>query len=85
MSTISSFRSIENKDDVYRGKDCTKKFCKFFREHTMKITEFKNTLFFIKIMKNTFYFHLKSSFRSQVIQVFALTFWSWIKMALLKR
>ena len=26
MSTISSFRSIENKDDVYRGKDCTKSF-----------------------------------------------------------
>ena len=22
MSTISSFRSIENKQDVYRGKDC---------------------------------------------------------------
>ena len=27
MSTISSFRSIENKHDVYRGKDCMKKFC----------------------------------------------------------
>ena len=26
MSTISSFRSIENKHDVYRGKDCMKKF-----------------------------------------------------------
>ena len=25
MSTISSFRSIENKHDVYRGKNCYKK------------------------------------------------------------
>ena len=27
LSTISSFKSIENKHDVYRGKDCMKKFC----------------------------------------------------------
>ena len=27
VSTKSSFRSIENKHDVYRGKDCMKKFC----------------------------------------------------------
>ena len=26
MSTISSLRSIGNKHDVYRGKDCMKKF-----------------------------------------------------------
>ena len=25
ISTISSFRNTENKDDVYRGKDCMKK------------------------------------------------------------
>ena len=41
MSTISSFRSIENKDDVYRGKDCTKKFCEVLREHAMKLIHFK--------------------------------------------
>ena len=29
MSTISSFRSIENKHNVYRGKECIKKFCEF--------------------------------------------------------
>ena len=29
MSTISSFRSIENKHDVYRGEDCMKMFCEF--------------------------------------------------------
>ena len=41
MSTISSFRSIENKHDIYRGKDCMKKFCEFLREHAMKIINFK--------------------------------------------
>ena len=41
MYTISSFRSMENKDDVYRGKDCKKKFCESLREHTMKIINFK--------------------------------------------
>ena len=28
MSTILSFKSIENKHDVYKGKGCMKKFCK---------------------------------------------------------
>ena len=41
MCIISSFRSIENKHAVYRGKDCMKKFCdcmkKFLREHTIKV------------------------------------------------
>ena len=41
MSRISSFRSIENKHDVYRGKDCKKKFREFLREHAMKIINFK--------------------------------------------
>ena len=37
MSTIPSFGSLENKHDVYRGKDCMKNFCEFLREHAMKI------------------------------------------------
>ena len=37
ISTISSFRSIENRCNMYRGKDCMKKFFEFLREHTMKI------------------------------------------------
>ena len=41
ISSVSSFRSIENKHDVYRGKDCMKKFCEFLREHAMKIINFK--------------------------------------------
>ena len=38
---MSSFRSIENKYDVYRGKNCMKKFCEYLREQTMKIINFK--------------------------------------------
>ena len=40
MSTISSFRSMQNKHDVYRGKDCMKMFCEFLREHTIKKINF---------------------------------------------
>ena len=41
ISTISLFRSIEHKHDVYRGKDCMKMCCEFLREHSMKIINFK--------------------------------------------
>ena len=41
MSTISSFKSIENKHDVHRDKDYMKKFCKSLREHAMKIINSK--------------------------------------------
>ena len=41
MSTISSFRNIENKHDVHRGQGCMKKFCKSLREHPRKIISFK--------------------------------------------
>ena len=42
MSTISLFKSIENKYDVYRGKDCVKRFCEPLRMHEMKVINFKN-------------------------------------------
>ena len=41
VSTISSFRSISNKHDVHRGKDCMKNFGEPLREHAMKIIRFK--------------------------------------------
>ena len=42
MSTVSLFRKIENKYDVYRGKDCMKKFCESLREqHALKVINFK--------------------------------------------
>ena len=41
MSTISLFKDIESKHDVYRGKDCMKKFCESLREHVMNIINFK--------------------------------------------
>ena len=37
MSTISSFRSIENEYDVYRGKDYMNMFFEFLREQAMRI------------------------------------------------
>ena len=62
MSTILSFTIIENKHDVYRGKDCMKMFCKFLRKHTFKIINLqmgsrnhmkisKSVIFVIKISK----------------------------------
>ena len=41
MSTIVSFRSIENKHDICRGKACIKRFCESLREHVTKIINFK--------------------------------------------
>ena len=41
MSVLSSFKSIENKHDVYRSKDCMKKCCESLREHAMEIINFK--------------------------------------------
>ena len=36
MSLISSFKNIQNRHDLYRGKDCMKKFCESLREHAIK-------------------------------------------------
>ena len=41
MYTILSFKRIENKHDIYRGKDCMKKYCKSLRVNTMNIINFK--------------------------------------------
>ena len=41
MSTIISFRSIENKHVVYRGEDYMKTFCELLTERAMKIINFK--------------------------------------------
>ena len=41
MSTISSFKSIENRNVVCRGIDLVKKFCEFLREHAMELINFK--------------------------------------------
>ena len=40
MSTISSFKGIENNHDVYRGKDCMKVFCEYLKEHAERIINF---------------------------------------------
>ena len=41
MSTILSIRSTENKHDVYKGKDCMKKFCESLGQHAVKIINLK--------------------------------------------
>ena len=41
VSTISSFKSIENDLDVYRSKDYIRKFCEYLREHAMNIINFR--------------------------------------------
>ena len=41
MSTISSLKSIENEHNLYRGKDCMKKFCESLREPAMKVINLK--------------------------------------------
>ena len=41
ISTISLFKSIENKRDLYRGKKCMKKFWQSLREHLMEEINFK--------------------------------------------
>ena len=40
MSTISLFVNIEKRHDIYRSKDCMKKFCESLREQEMKIINF---------------------------------------------
>ena len=41
MSATSSFKSTENNHDLYRGKDCMKKFCESLREQAKKTINFK--------------------------------------------
>ena len=38
---IYIFKGIENRHDVYRGKDCMRKFCKSLTEHPMEIINLK--------------------------------------------
>ena len=37
MSTILPFKSKDNKHDVYRGKDCMKKFCESLKKSYEKV------------------------------------------------
>ena len=41
LSTISSFKSMENNHDAYGGKERMKKFFESLREHTVEIINFK--------------------------------------------
>ena len=37
MSAISSFEDIENNHDLYKDKNCMKKFCESLRDYALKI------------------------------------------------
>ena len=41
MFLILSFKTVEDKCDVYKGNDCMKKVCESLSEHTMKIIDLK--------------------------------------------
>ena len=41
MSTVWAFKIIENKNTLYRGKYCMKKFRESLREHTKNIIHFE--------------------------------------------
>ena len=57
ISTISSFKSTENKHYIDKGKDCMKKFCESLREHAMKIINFKKRK--MKLLKTSIRNHKK--------------------------
>ena len=44
ISTIWAFDRIENKDTLYRTKDCMKKFCESLREHVKNKTDFEKKM-----------------------------------------
>ena len=50
MYTIPLLKRMENSLDLYRGKDCFKKYCKLFREHARKIINFKKKK--VKLLAN---------------------------------
>ena len=41
MPTKPSFKSIQNKHDVYSGKHCMNKFCQSLGEYAVRIINFK--------------------------------------------
>ena len=41
MSTIWAFDHIENKQTLYRGKDCMYRFCETLRKHQKKVIDFE--------------------------------------------
>ena len=55
MPIIWTYDGIENKYDIYGGKDCMKKFCEFIRRHTIKIINLeKKTIPLIKEQQESY-------------------------------
>ena len=41
MSSVLAFDHIEKKRNLYRGKDCMKKFCEYLRKYAKNIIDFE--------------------------------------------
>ena len=41
MPTIWTFNNIDNKQCLYRGKGCIKRFCSFLRVHSIDVINFE--------------------------------------------
>ena len=72
MSTIS-FKSLENKHDVYRGKDCIKKFCKSLRKQAINIINYKKMNLLTKEQKQSYenakiYYIYKEKFENKYVK-----------------
>ena len=48
MSTMTSFKSIEDKRNVYRGKDCMKIFCESYWNEIETINKRTTKIIFVK-------------------------------------
>ena len=51
MSKIWAFDYIENKHNLYRGKDCMEKFCESVREHAKNIILFEKKIILLLLKK----------------------------------
>ena len=75
MSTVPLFQCIENKQVVYRGKECMEKFYESSREHAIKITNFEKI--YLSIYTYTIYIYI-------YIYIFSLKKQTFINKILMK-
>ena len=64
------------------GENCSSTFSYIFK---VRLSPSKKNLLYFLQYENCFLVHLKSSFRSQDIQIFVLTFWSCRKNGLIRK
>ena len=52
-STVSNFDNIENKNTLYCGEDCMKKFCTSLRKHVTNVINFEKNQMLLLTKSNT--------------------------------